>query len=222
VIRASHLLAIASLVGCRAKENATVDAPDAQASAVARPSAADAAAGAATPMVSPDRGAELVAANCQACHTEEMLRQQRLTATQWEKVVKKMAGWGANVDADDLPVVARYLGVEYGPDAGSYQPPVVAAALVSRETAPLEDGVFAGGNVARGGSLFAARCAPCHGADARGQIGVNLVDRPLLYRAADFAKTVRDGRAKMPAQPATSDGEVSDLLAHLRTLRPAR
>jgi len=36
------------------------------------------------------------------------------------------------------------------------------------------------------------------------------------------ALTVRDGRAKTPAQPSTPEGEVADILAHLRRVRGAR
>ena len=169
-----------------------------------------------------DHGQELIVEGCLSCHTEEILRQQRLSAAQWEKVVKKMAGWGANVSSDDLPVVSAYLATHYGPDAGTYEVGYIGPAQADREIAPLDDGSFAGGTADRGGSIYATRCASCHGADARGQVGVNLVDRPLLYRAADFARTLRDGRAKMPAQPSTTDGEVADLLAHLRRLHPAR
>jgi cytochrome c1 len=168
-----------------------------------------------------DRGSGMVAEACLSCHSDEMLRQQRLTPAQWEKVVKKMAGWGANLAVDDVPLVAAYLAAHYGPDAGTYQVASVLAASAMREIAPLDDGPFAEGSADRGGSLYAARCAACHGADARGQMGVNLVDRPLLYRAADFAQTLRQGRAKMPAQPSTTDAEVADLLAHLRRVRPA-
>ncbi len=168
-----------------------------------------------------DRAPQLVAEACLACHSDEMLRQQRLTAAQWEKVVKKMAGWGANLAADDVPLVIAYLAARYGPDAGPYEVGTIAAASAAGEIAALDDGPFAAGSADRGGSRYAARCASCHGADARGQIGVSLVDRPVLYRAAEFAQTLRDGRAKMPAQPSTTEGEVADLLAHLRSVRPA-
>jgi hypothetical protein len=49
---------------------------------------------------------------------------------------------------------------------------------------------------------------------------VLLIDRPILYRAADLAKTVRTGRGKMAPLPLT-DREIADVIAHLRTLRNA-
>jgi mono/diheme cytochrome c family protein len=211
-MRSAWCIAVLAFAGaCRTKDGKLAEDHDAGAAALSTASSAPS-----------DRGPELVAAGCLACHSEEMLREQRLTPAQWEKVVKKMAGWGANIAADDVPVVSAYLAAGYGLDAGAYQVATVAAARASGELAPTDDGAFAAGSADRGGSLYGARCASCHGADARGQIGVNLVDRPLLYRAADFAQTIRAGRAKMPAQPSTTEGEVADLLAHLRRVRPAR
>ena len=165
---------------------------------------------------------KLVAQNCLTCHSEEMLKQQRLTAAQWEKVVKKMVGWGALVAPDDAPLVATHLASKYGPDAGAYAFATVRPDDAARETAPLEDGPFAKGDEKRGEALFQARCAACHGPGARGVIGVALVDRPIVHRAADVAKTVRTGRASMPAQPDTTDAEIADLVAHLRGLTTQR
>ena len=213
-MRRTWCLALLTVVGaCRWKGGALSDRGDA-------PSIASAAASSVA--VQSDRGRALVAEACLSCHSDEMLRQQRLTPAQWEKVVKKMAGWGAAIEADDLPVVCAYLAASYGRDAGAYEVGAIAAAAAAHEIAPSDDGAFAEGSAERGGTLYAARCAACHGADARGQIGVNLVDRPLLYRAATFAATLRGGRAKMPAQPDTTNGEIADILAHLRRLRPAQ
>ena len=169
-----------------------------------------------------NRGAALVAEACLSCHAEEILRQQRLTPGQWEKVVKKMAGWGANLAADDVPIVTAFLAASYGPDAGAYPTETIAAQVAPNEIVATSDGNFAQGNAARGSALFGSRCAACHGVDARGQIGVNLVDRPLLYRAAEFARTIHTGRAKMPAQPSTTTEEIADLLAFLRGIRSSR
>jgi cytochrome c2 len=168
------------------------------------------------------RGAEIVNEACLACHSEEMLRQQRLTPAQWDKVVKKMAGWGANVAVDDVPIVSAYLTERYGIDAGPYEVSTMPASDVLHELASQPSALYDVGNADRGGSLYGARCASCHGADARGQIGVNLVDRPLLYRPVDFARVVATGRPKMPAQPSTTDTEVADMLAYLRRMRPSR
>ena len=211
-MRRTSCLALSLLVSaCRSKGGAPADRGDGATAAAASSVA-----------VQSDRGPALVAEACLACHSQELLHQQRLTPAQWEKVVKKMAGWGATVAADDVPIVSAYLAARYGLDAGTYEVGAISAELAVQEIAPADDGPFAQGNVERGGALYVARCAPCHGADARGIIGVNLVDRPLLYQAASFAATLRSGRAKMPAQPDTTNGEVADLLTHLRHLRPAQ
>jgi mono/diheme cytochrome c family protein len=213
------LVALATLTAaCRSREGKV----DARGDAWAAASASAVPSASAAMFRSLDRGAWLVAEACLSCHSDEMLRQQRLLPGQWEKVVKKMAGWGANLDADDAPIVTAYLAASYGPDAGAFQPETIAASFALRETAAMDDGAFAEGRAERGGTLFAARCAACHGVDARGQIGVNLVDRPLLGRAADFAHTIHEGRAKMPAQPNTTTEEIADLLAYLRGRRAGR
>ena len=49
---------------------------------------------------------------------------------------------------------------------------------------------------------------------------MNLVERPLLFRADYVATTVRTGRGKMVPLPTTTDRRGRrDILAHLRTLR---
>jgi mono/diheme cytochrome c family protein len=166
-------------------------------------------------------GKQLVADDCLMCHREEMLRQQRLTVEQWAKVVKKMSGWGAPIEPDDAPSLVAYLAARYGPDAGPFVPSRVTSEQAVAELAPLDDGPFAGGDAARGGALFASTCSSCHGPAARGQVGVNLVDRPILRRASDVAAMVRGGRGRMLAMPRTTDAEIADLLAYLRRQKGA-
>jgi mono/diheme cytochrome c family protein len=181
--------------------------------------AVDAAAPTGSTAAVPLDGATLVTTACRSCHTEEMLAQQRLSKEKWAATVKKMAGWGANLDPPDTDALVAYLVGKYGPDAGPWEPPTIAAAEAQSALEPQEDGAYAGGDPASGEKLFGSRCAACHGVNARGGIGVNLVERPLLYRADDVARTVRNGRGKMVPLPTTTDREVADILAHLRTLR---
>ena len=155
---------------------------------------------------------------CLSCHTVQMLEQQRLTEAQWTKVVTKMVGWGANLEPKDQPELIAWLSLKYGPDAGAYDPQNASQTELTMALVPAPDGEFANGDAARGKALFIDRCSGCHGNDARGHIGVNLVDRPFLYRAPDFATTIRRGRGKMPPAKIT-DLEVADLLAHLRSIR---
>ena len=207
------------LVGCPksqpvteadASTNASADASaDAGADADAEASAVD--------------GHALVAGACLSCHSEHMLAQQRLTEAQWEKVVTKMAGWGANLDPTEVAPLVAHLSATYGPDAGDagdYEAGTITAAEAMAEIAPLPDGLFPAGDAERGKPLFIEKCSACHGQDARGSIGVLLIERPLLYRAAEFAKTVNKGRGKM-LPIALSDAEIGDVLAHLRRLRNA-
>jgi mono/diheme cytochrome c family protein len=180
---------------------------------------ADTAVASASDAATPADGKALVTTACLSCHAEEMLAQQRLPREKWAATVKKMTGWGANLDPTDTDALVAYLAASYGPDAGPWQPPLVAAAAATSALEPLDDGPYAGGDPASGSKLFATRCAACHGVNARGGIGVNLVERPLLFRADYVATTVRMGRGKMVPLPTTTDHEVADILAHLRTLR---
>jgi hypothetical protein len=61
------------------------------------------------------------AAKCAICHSTQYIAQQRLTAVQWEKTVKKMKGWGAPVDDDEAIVLARYFSVHFPVDLGDPQ-----------------------------------------------------------------------------------------------------
>lgn len=163
-------------------------------------------------------GRVIVVGGCLSCHSEHMLRQQRLTKAQWAKVVTKMVGWGANVEPAEVEPLVAYLSAAYGPDAGTYEVETIAAADALGELGASGDDAFPAGDAARGRALYVDKCSGCHGSDARGHIGVTLVDRPFLYRPTDFARTVRRGRGKMLPLP-LSDAEIGDVLAHLRALR---
>jgi mono/diheme cytochrome c family protein len=158
--------------------------------------------------------------SCQMCHSAEMLEQQRLTPAQWAANVKKMQGWGAPLEGDDLPLVTAYLAKHQGLEAGPWAMPPVSKAQAEAALAPTPDGPFADGDAKRGQAVYASSCASCHGPDARGAaVGINLVDRPVLYRAAEFAEVVRKGRNKMPQAAYVQNMDIAALLAYLRTLR---
>lgn len=181
--------------------------------------APDAAVATAAPSgLSAEEGRALVRGACLSCHSEEMLAQQRLTHAQWTKTVTKMVAWGANLEPKDTAPLTAWLAATYGPDAGAYEPAPIGEDAAAAELAPLPDGPYASGDAERGRALYTDRCSGCHGPEARGHIGVLLVDRPFLYRAPDFAETVRRGRGKMPPT-AMTDAEMADVLAHLRALR---
>jgi mono/diheme cytochrome c family protein len=192
----------------------------------APPAATPTAPPAATPTATPTAplsdeeeaaGRAIVANDCLACHSAQLLEQQRLTPQQWEASVKKMQGWGSTVDAEDAPLLARWLAAHAGPAAGPYEPPRLSARAAADELAATPDGAFARGRAATGAGLYRNACAICHGANAHGAaVGTNLADRTILYRAQDFAGVVRQGRNRMP-QFALDDAQIGALLAWLRT-----
>lgn len=210
----ARALACAALLGAACDRAPATGPTELPAGDALAPAAAD--AGSAAPRAD---GPALVRAACLSCHGEQLLAQQRLPKERWAATVKKMVGWGAALQPADSEVLVAHLASRYGPEAGPFAPALVPAERAAAALAPQAD--EAAGAAARGARLFAERCASCHGADARGlpALGLNLVERPLLYRAADVAAVVRGGRGSMPAQPATSAAELADLLAHLRTLR---
>ena len=151
-----------------------------------------------------------------------MIAQQRLTLSQWTAVVKKMHGWGAPVAAENIEPLIAYLATVHGPAAGPYLVAPLSAADAAAAIAPQPDGSFARGNAGRGKATYHELCATCHADDARGaELGVGLADRPVLYRATDFARAVREGRGRMPAfrDQDVPDPRIADVLAYLRNLR---
>jgi mono/diheme cytochrome c family protein len=225
VVKASRTLASIGSVAIVATAMALAGCPDKNegASAAASASAnasADAGDGAAATAASALDGEKLVRDACLSCHTEHMLAQQRLTPAQWQKTVGKMVIWGANLDPKEIDPVVAYLVSTSGPNAGPYVADTVPAGDALTEIAALPDDPFPPGDIERGKRLFVDKCSACHGSDARGALGVALVDKPLLYRAVEFSRTVRRGRGKMIAIP-LSDAAIGDVLAYLRSLRNA-
>jgi len=72
-----------------------------------------------------------------------------------------------------------------------------------------------------GMGLFRARCAECHGMDARGVRGPDITQVWASGRTdAGLFKTIKEGipNTEMPAQPRLFDHEAWQLLAYLKTL----
>ncbi len=212
------VLCVSAAGACKSEQGSPAPAP----SAAPAPSTSAAASPAVAPMISPAAAHALIASDCLSCHAEEMIAQQRLTKAQWTAVVKKMHGWGAPVEADDIDPLVTYLAAVYSPAAGPYRVAAVSAEEAAAALDPQPDGLLVGGNAARGKATYRQLCAVCHGEDARGaELGVGLADRPMLHRATDFAWVVRAGRGRMPAfrEQDVPASHLADLLAHLRTLR---
>lgn len=55
------------------------------------------------------KGAEIVRAKCVSCHQMDMIRQQRLTSTGWQREVDKMIRWGAPLTDDERDLLVEYL-----------------------------------------------------------------------------------------------------------------
>ncbi|MGN6182565.1 MAG: hypothetical protein ACTHQM_02805 [Thermoanaerobaculia bacterium] len=61
------------------------------------------------------KGKAEVEAACYACHSADLLAQQRLNEKQWTATVEKMMRWGAVVAPEKKDVVIQYLAKNFGP-----------------------------------------------------------------------------------------------------------
>jgi DMSO/TMAO reductase YedYZ molybdopterin-dependent catalytic subunit len=52
---------------------------------------------------------------CATCHDEDVIHQQRLSRTQWDREINKMAGWGAKVNKADRDELLDFLVRNFGP-----------------------------------------------------------------------------------------------------------
>jgi hypothetical protein len=59
---------------------------------------------------------------CVACHSADIIRQQRLTEKQWQATVTKMVSWGSPVDEKERDPLIAYLVQNFGPDNDRFQP----------------------------------------------------------------------------------------------------
>jgi Quinohemoprotein amine dehydrogenase A, alpha subunit, haem binding len=72
------------------------------------------------------KGKSVVESRCYACHSSDMLLQQRLTEKQWTAEVEKMTRWGAAVTDDEKPVIITYLAKHFGLDNKNFKATKVA------------------------------------------------------------------------------------------------
>ncbi|HJW14890.1 MAG TPA: cytochrome c [Thermoanaerobaculia bacterium] len=72
----------------------------------------------------PGEGKTIADQACLACHSTDMVRQQRLTEKQWAASVTKMAGWGAEVPESKRDALIAYLVKNFGPDNDRFEPVV--------------------------------------------------------------------------------------------------
>ncbi len=159
--------------------------------------------------------------NCLMCHGEEMTTRQRLTAKQWTAEVEKMVGWGSPLPVDRKQPLAEYLAETY-PSTRIAPPPerIAPERALALEPQPVPK-ALPGADPARGEALFATNCAACHGPSAKGgEMGTNLIEKPVLLRDDEFRSLMKDGRRRMPGFVTVLDeAKQADLLAWLRRQR---
>jgi putative heme-binding domain-containing protein len=99
---------------------------------------------------------------------------------------------------------------------------LLGSALVAAQDLPQKNPVEGNPDAIRTGmGLFRARCAECHGMDARGVRGPDITQVWASGRTdPGLFKTIKEGipNTEMPAQPRLFDHEAWQLLAYLRTL----
>jgi cytochrome c oxidase cbb3-type subunit 3 len=80
------------------------------------------------------------------------------------------------------------------------------------------------GAIAAGKALYAANCAACHGAEAKGAIGPNLTDDTWLYggKPDQVAHTIGNGTAKgmPPFQSSLSAEQLAQVTAFVKSFKP--
>lgn len=158
--------------------------------------------------------------NCMICHSDELIRAQRLTEKQWTAEVEKMISWGAPVDAAEIPSLLAYLNHAF---PATQQPPRELLRESPRFAGllqpPLAEPLPPNSDPERGQTAYRQLCGTCHGMFGEGgSPGGMLLLRPSLASRTDFLQLMRTGRGRMPAYLPTQlpDDAIDDILAHLR------
>jgi hypothetical protein len=87
-------------------------------------------------------GSEILRLRCLRCHATDLIRQQRLSRSGWERELAKMISWGAAVEDSEKNGLLDYLTANFGVERRSQQVP---------------------GNIAGSASaLLETRCQRCH------------------------------------------------------------
>jgi mono/diheme cytochrome c family protein len=157
--------------------------------------------------------------NCLMCHSEEMTARLRLTEKQWATEVDKMIGWGAPVPPELKAPLLDYLISAFSSAAAAPVAPPERMTFRAALASIRPEGSALAGDTSRGAALYLQQCATCHGQEARGgDLGTCLVQKPVLFRPAEFNEVVRKGRHRMPGFAAALKPEQeADILAWLRS-----
>lgn len=146
--------------------------------------------------------------NCLICHGRELTTRQRLSPAQWQAEVTKMIGWGAPVPPDAVTDLTAWLVREF-PTGRPVAPAARMEARVLKAALPAAPADLKP-DAASGRALFEAHCANCHGREAQGgDLGPNLVERPVLVLDSTWHEAVTVGRRRMPGYAAVLSGEQS-------------
>jgi len=104
----------------------TADSNPADEAAASKPLAELPIIGTEIPLLPPGPAREIAQVNCLACHSSEMIHQQRLTETQWKAELDKMQRWGAELRDEDKGALAQYLVSHFGPENDGFKPVVAS------------------------------------------------------------------------------------------------
>ena len=139
--------------------------------------------------------------HCAACHSPEMIEQQRLTLPQWKAEVTKMIGWGATLPKEYTDLMAEHLHAKF-PENSVVEPPRVAPATLLAESIQIDSARVTAAEITSShiAAIFRTQCANCHGPEGDGaELGTRLIGRPILTRPDQFAQFIESGRGRMPA-----------------------
>ena len=68
-------------------------------------------------------GSEVLRRRCLRCHAADLMRQQRLSRSAWERELTKMISWGAAVEDSEKKELVDYLTAHFGVERRSQQAP---------------------------------------------------------------------------------------------------
>lgn len=68
-------------------------------------------------------GSEILRRRCLRCHAADLMRQQRLSRSGWERELTKMISWGAAVEDSEKNELVDYLTAHFGVERRSQQAP---------------------------------------------------------------------------------------------------
>lgn len=117
---------------------------------------------------------------CAPCHPPQIVLGRGMTREQWGALVSNMISRGAKGSDDEFAAIVDYLAKNLPPTKATGIPIVKTKGERPRslldQAGPNDKQVVDEGAAARGKTIYAAQCANCHGARARGtKLGPDLV-----------------------------------------------